>query len=115
MSESLQEPSVSTRAVSVPEWARGRKQPRDPKTGRLWPRKCELYVSGHTVHYIQGNRSASAESRRGKLVTVDGNEITVNLDGEILHYHRHRRDGEHRRVFQSVEECWRVLLLDRRG
>ena len=42
MGESLQEPSVSTRAVSAPERAMGR----NTETRQLWVRECEPYVYG---------------------------------------------------------------------
>ena len=89
MSESLREPSDSTHGVIVPEWARGRKPPRDPETGQLWPRRCELYISGHTVHHIQALRSHDAEKRVGRLAAVEGNVITVDFNGEIEHYRNH--------------------------
>jgi hypothetical protein len=89
LGESLQEPSVSTHGVSVPESARGRKQPRNLKTGRWWPRKCELYVSGHTVHHIQALRSHDAEKRVGGLAAVEGTVITADFNGDIEHYRNH--------------------------
>ena len=48
-----------------------RERKRDPKTGVLYPNHCELYLAGHSVHWIQAKRSYGQPHRSGKLVEVD--------------------------------------------
>ena len=63
-------PEEGNRSEDVPKWARRRKQPRDPRTGFLRPCRCELYLAGHTVHYIQAIHSAGKPHRFGRLVAL---------------------------------------------
>jgi hypothetical protein len=97
----------------IPHWARGRRQPRDPKTGYLWPRKCALYRSGHTVHPIQANRSIGQAHRHGHLIAVDGDLITVDFGGEVKSYWNHEveRIVEIVGIAGEVRICEDYLLL----
>jgi hypothetical protein len=69
------EPGASTRR---------RKQPK--------ARRCQLYQDGHTVHYIQANRSAGRPHRKGQLINVDGHDITIDFGDEIKRYRNHHAD-----------------------
>jgi hypothetical protein len=117
MSQSLQEPSAFASAVSALERAGGRKRPRDPETGRRRPRKCDLYIAGHTVHWIQAIRSHDVANRRGHLVAVEGNAITADFDGEYERYRNHdpQRLLEIIGIGGTVIVCSRYSLLKSGG
>ena len=89
MPDNKQEQSVPTNDADVPDWARQRKQPRDPKSGFLWLRNCELYRAGHMVHHIQAIHSAGEVHREGSLVASNGNVITVDFGDELKQYRNH--------------------------
>jgi hypothetical protein len=89
MPDNEQEQSVPTPDVDVPDRARQRKQSRDRKTGLVRPRKCQLYLAGHTVHYIQAIHSAGEVHREGSLVASNGNVITVDFGDELKRYRNH--------------------------
>jgi len=73
----------------LPSWARRRRQPRDPKTGFLKPRHCELYRPGHSVHWIQGLHSTGRPDRRGWLDGIEDNIITIDFGDEVRRYRNH--------------------------
>jgi hypothetical protein len=50
---------------------------------------CQLYVAGHTVHYIQALRSGKDPHTTGRLLGADGNMISVELDGQIVQFRNH--------------------------
>jgi hypothetical protein len=45
-----------------------------PRRKKGKARTCQLYIGGHTVHYIQANHSYGRPHRDGQLVDVEGNE-----------------------------------------
>lgn len=63
------------------------------------PRPCTSYAPGHTVHWIQALRSANdpsaaALTRRGRLVAVEGQRITLAFAGRrsaVLYNHDPQR------------------------
>jgi hypothetical protein len=81
--------SVPTSDADLPDWARNRKQPRDPESGFLWPRRCELYLAGHTLHYIPATRSVREPHRTGYLIAANGNVISVDFGDEVKRYRHH--------------------------
>jgi hypothetical protein len=89
MPDKEQDRCVPAHVADLPDWARDRKQPRDPKTGFLWLRNCELYRAGHTVHSIQATRGIREAHRNGLLVAVDDNVITVDFTDEVKQYRNH--------------------------
>jgi hypothetical protein len=89
MPDNKQEQSVPTRDADLPDWARNRKQPRDPESGFLWPRRCELYRDGHTLHYIPATRSVREPHRTGYLIAANGNVISVDFGDEVKQYRNH--------------------------
>lgn len=60
-----------------------------PKANSSKTYSCELYTAGHTVHWIQANRSTGEPHRDGTLIAVDGNTITVDFSDEIKSYRNH--------------------------
>ena len=55
-------------------------------------RRCEPYGSGHVVHHIPANRSHGEPSRKGRLLDVIENVITVDYGDEIKTYRNHDPD-----------------------
>jgi hypothetical protein len=76
------------RAGQIP-WVHDPDRPRDPESGYLVGRHCELYRAGHTVHYIRANRSSVKHSRSGRLQKVVDNVLTVDFGDEVKHYRNH--------------------------
>jgi hypothetical protein len=74
--------------TDLPSWA-DPETSRDPESGFLHPRQCESYLPGHTVHWIQANRSAGQPHETGTLIGVEGNVITVEVDGTTKTYRNH--------------------------
>jgi hypothetical protein len=67
---------------------------RSKETGKPWAKSsglysCELYTAGHTVHWIQANRSTGEPHRDGTLIAVEGNSITIDFGDEIKIYRNH--------------------------
>ena len=89
MPDNKQEQSVPTRDADGPDRARQRKQPKNPKTGLVRPRKCQLYLAGHTVHYIQAIHSVGEVHREGSLMASNCNVITVDFGDELKKYRNH--------------------------
>lgn len=52
-------------------------------------RECQLYFPGHTTHWIQVIHSAAEPHDPGVLVAVEGNLLTVDLEGEVRQYRTH--------------------------
>ena len=98
----------------VPEWAGNRERPRDPKSGFLKPRRCELYVAGHTPHVIQVKVCLRGEALAGKLQSVVGNVITVDAGDRVERFRNHEPErlleivglGGTVRVFSSILQGW---------
>ena len=86
-----------------------RSRKRDPRTGRLLPRNCQLYLAGHTPHWIQANRSAGQPHRSGKLVAVEGPVITVTFGDEVKDY----RNCDPDRLLEIVGIGHRVRVCER--
>ncbi len=61
-------------------------RPRDPESGHLRPRHCQLYIPGHSVHFIQAKLSFDEPHREGRLAAVDGDLLTVDFGDEIKQY-----------------------------
>jgi hypothetical protein len=59
---------------------------RDPKTGYLTPGHCELYIPGHSVHWIQAKHSFGEPHRDGRLTDAEDNVITVDFGDEVKRY-----------------------------
>lgn len=113
------------RIRDVPEWAGTRRPPRDPKTGFLWPRRCQLYVPGHTPHVIQVKLSWRESPRIGRLLSVDGNVIDVDLGKHVEQFRNHEPErlleivgiGRTVRVFSSIlrggsNYCWSIAQAE---
>jgi len=102
------------RTRDVPAWARNRELPRDTKSGFLKPRRCELYVAGHTPHVIQVKVCLRQEPLAGKLRSVDGNVITVEFGDDVEQFRNHEPErlleivgiGGTVRVFSSILQGW---------
>ena len=73
-------------APGRPSRGRQPRRRRDPRIGYLLPRRCEMYVPGHTVHWIQAHRSAGLPHRTGRLTAVEDDVITVDFGGEVTKY-----------------------------
>jgi hypothetical protein len=113
-------------ASDVPEWARLRIDPRDPESGWLWPRRCELYREGHTVHPTQVRVCHRSPVRLGRLESVEGNLITVRYDDAVVCFRNHEPErlteivgvGGVVRSFSSIlqgatNHCFSILQSDR--
>jgi len=72
---------------------------RDPKSGFLKPRNCQLYRAGHTVHWIQAIHSSGTPHRIGRLIDVAEIVITIDFGDEIKRYRSH----EPERLLEIVE------------
>jgi hypothetical protein len=72
-----------------PGWINDPDRPRDPETGYLKLRICELYISGHTTHHIQALHSHGKPHRAGQLVDLAENVITVDFAEESKQYQTH--------------------------
>lgn len=86
---------------------------RDSVTGFLGLLRCELYLLGHTVHWIQANKSAGEPHRTGGLVHVEGNTLTVDFGDELKTYRNHdvERMVEIIGVGGTIQACERFCLL----
>lgn len=80
------------------------------------PRPCELYLAGHTVHWIQANRSAGQPHRHGRLVAVEGNLVTVGFEDGVRHYRNHTPERllEIVGIGGAVEVCEDYVVLRHR-
>lgn len=82
--------SVRNSRADLPEWARRLRQPRDPKSGLLKPRRCGHWGRGHQPHHIPAIRSDGVPHTCGHLVAVDDNLITVDFDdGDVRRFRNH--------------------------
>jgi hypothetical protein len=82
--------SVRNSRADLPNWARRLRQPRDPKSGLLKPRRCGHWGRGHQPHYIPGIRSDGVPHTRGHLAAVDDNLITVDFDdGDVRRFNNY--------------------------
>ena len=101
-------------APDVPEWAGNREQPRDPRSGFLKPRRCELYVAGHTPHVIQVEVCLRRVPLVGKLRSVDGDVVTVDVGDHVEQFRNHEPErlleivgiGGTVRIFSSILQGW---------
>lgn len=86
---------------------------RDPRTGRLLPRHCQLCLPGHQIHPMPANRSAGQLHRSGKLVAVEGSVITVDFDDETKQYRNCDPDRliEITGMGRNVQVCERYRIL----
>ena len=64
----------------LPAWARHLSQPRDPEDGFLLPRRCGLVGSGHTPNVVQIKVCLRDTPRKGKLLGVEDNVISVDSE-----------------------------------
>jgi hypothetical protein len=55
-------------------------------------RRCQLYTDGHVVHHIQAIHSYGRPHRSGRLVDIDGNELTVDFGIDVKRYRNHDPD-----------------------
>ena len=102
------------RTAEVPGWGYNRERPRDPTSGFLKPCPCELYVAGHTPHVIQVRVCLGGEARAGKLRSVDGNVIAVEVGDHVEQFRNHEPErlleivgtGGTVQVFSSVLQGW---------
>lgn len=119
------ERTPARRRGDVPDWASHNRQPRDPKSGLLWPRRCERYVRGHTPHIIQVKLSWREEPRIGRLLSVDDNIIDVDFGSHFEQFRNHEPErlfeivgvGKTVRVFSSILKggrgyCWSIARAD---
>jgi len=93
----------------LPEWARSRSRPRDRSTGYLKPRRCDLYLPGHTVHWIQAMHSLDDEPAFGRLVDIEGGVLTLDMG----HSYRAYRSHEPERLAEIVDLGRGVYLFER--
>ena len=113
------------RRGDLPDWALNLRQPRDPRSGFLWPRHCERYLPGHTPHIIQVKLSWRESPRTGKLLSVHGNLIDVALGNHVEQFRNHEPErlleivgiGETVRVFSSIlkgrrDYCWSLARAE---
>jgi hypothetical protein len=85
------------------------------KTGNVY--RCELYQAGHTVHFIQVNRSAGEPDRQGKLTEVAENVITIDFGDQIKRYRNHDPDRlvDIVGIGRTVRVCERYVILRGNG
>ena len=50
------------------------------------PHRCQLYIAGHSVHWIQAKLSLEEAHRQGRLIAVDGDLLTVDFGDEVKQY-----------------------------
>ena len=50
------------------------------------PPRCQLYIAGHSVHWIQAKLSLEEAHRQGRLIAVDGDLLTVDFGDEVKQY-----------------------------
>jgi len=113
-SDVLSRPEAGDNGSSpLPRWARRRKHPRDPVTRILKPRHCEFYWPGHTVHWIQANRSFSEPHRLGHIVVIEENVIGVDFDTEVKRFRNHEVERLIEVVgrYGSVRVCEKYSIL----
>ena len=67
-------------------WAGPAERTRDPESGHLRLRHCQLYIPGHSVHWIQAKKSYGEPHREGRLTAVDGDIVTVDFGDEVKKY-----------------------------
>ena len=86
------------------------------------PRRCTLYVPGHTVHFIQAIHSAKEprRPRSGRITVVGSGVLTVEFDDEVRRYRNHEtaRIGDlvrERGPEVNLDEGWSILRLPHRG
>lgn len=68
---------------------------RDPESGLLQPNERDLYIPGHSVHYIQVLRSNADRERRPvqvRVVGIRGNLITVETDDRLEQVRNHEAE-----------------------
>jgi hypothetical protein len=119
------ERTPARRREEVPDWALNLRQPRDPRSGFLWPRHCERYVPGHTPHVIQVKLSWRESPRLGELLSVDANVIDVDLGNRVEQFRNHEPErlleivsiGKPVRVFSSIlmggtDYCWSIARAE---
>ena len=114
MAEDQRKRAPDDRTRDVPEWACNRKQPRDPESGYLWPRRCELYLAGHTPHPTQVNVCLRQEPRFGTLRSVEDNVLAVDFGDHVEKFRNHETErlleivglGRTVRAFSSILQGW---------
>ena len=76
-------------------------------------RKCQLYIDGHVVHYIQALHSLGRPHRSGRLVDLNGNVLTVEFSDQIKQYRNHNVDRLLERVpiGTEVRVCYEYRIL----
>ena len=79
--------------------------------GRRKHAKCDLYIPGHLVHWIQAKRSGDETPRTGKLVGVDDGIITVEYLDKIGRYRNHRAHD----LAKIAEPGTKVRVFERYG
>ncbi len=102
------------RVDDLPPWARHLSQPRDPEDGFLWPRRCGRSGSGHTPNVVQIKVCLRDTPRKGKLLGVEDNVISVDFGDQIVRYRNHEPErlleivgiGGTVRVFSSLLQSW---------
>lgn len=87
---------------------RAPKRKRDPQTGFLRPRHCQMYFAGHSVHWIQALRSSDKAHRSGRLLDVDGQILTIAFGGEVKRY----RNCDPKRLLEIVGTGNRVFICE---
>jgi hypothetical protein len=125
MAEDQRKQAHDDRTSDVPEWARNRKQPIDPGSGFLWPRRCELHLAGHTPHVIQVKVCLRREPRIGKLESVKGNVVAVDFGDHVGQFRNHETErlleivgiGGTVRAFSSIlqgwtDHCWSIAEVE---
>jgi hypothetical protein len=82
---------------------------RDPESGHLRPRHCQLYIPGHSVHWIQAKKSYGEPHREGRLTAVSGDVLTVEFGDEVKQY----RNCDPDRLLDIVGIQGRVSVCER--
>lgn len=54
-----------------------------------FPKACDLYVSGHSVHYIQAIRKVDAKRYQASVRVIDKKSFELRFSGEFLIAYNH--------------------------
>ena len=78
--------------------------------------KCDLYLPGHEVHWIQAKKSSEVTPSTGTLVDVADGVISVEYLDRLAHYRHHRVERvlkvTKRGAKVRVCERYRILAVD---
>lgn len=109
--------AASAPRQKLPAWAKTRSRPRDPKTGFLKPRRCNVYSPGHSAHWIPAIRSDSAHHDVGILSEINEELFIVDFGTEYRTYRNHETERlvEIVGVGNGVRICERYRLARSRS